>query len=681
MDENRPGFRYLFDDVQRLCRANSRSGHVSIASGGSTLYHPRVPDSHYDHSRLSDHAARQIHPDHDPQHIGSLSRSCCQPPGAIHGNKGTYQHYCAKCTAYSLQFICLRRVCDLVYVSDLSSELPQSVTATVPVPSHHLFNLCDCINVLRPYISDNDILYQLHGTTYRGIPYWIRIGHCCPLCHIPRELEDGSVQGDDWLPDVSVETGETGETSYDYMETATDTLSHNRCLDGMLKTQTAYMESLESIDPAALHQKHLDEEKANPKKAKKDNPNHGPLDTPASTALRVTFLKLIELHTKLNADITPAKREPAIGKLSSKDITLMWKQLRMIFIPVLGLSTSIDILRRHAQHRRWDSLDLTTEEAEARQEQLETLHMMMKTLHEPFEEIKGAIGAGFKHIMIILELTTPPKKKVDDEETHVGKPAAPGTPGFAAFLKEKIDSFHMSKQATLEQWCHKKGIRIPDNFFHESFNVEEHLKDTEEAVPDKLRNQLFFALHMEYMLFRAGEATLDMVLFADKMKQDGKLSHSKFIFPGSRVLYKWVGATLGREDISKNSEYLTDMEDSAMQTLFMGAEFGKRIDPEHLPPRNLGEKIGDKIRKIPDFFRSSSSAFAFRVTCASMSIAIINYLHDTQKFFQEQRLLWSMIMIAISMSRLAGQSTFNFALRVIGTAIVSLGPPWMLSPN
>lgn len=441
----------------------------------------------------------------------------------------------------------------------------------------------------------------------------------------------------------------------------------------MLKTQTAYMESLETIDPVALHQKHIDGQKANPKKAKKDTSPRGPLDTPASAAMTSTFLKLMELHTKLNADITPAKREPAIGKLSSKDITLMWKQLRLIFIPVLGLSTSIDILRRHAQQRKWDSLDLSGEEAEARQEQLETLHMMMKTLHEPFEEIKGAISAGFKHIMITLELTkAPKKKKVDDEETQAGKPAAPGTPGFAAVLKEKIDSFHLSKQATLEQWCHRKGIRIPDNFFHESFKPEETQNMTEEAVPDKLRNQLFFALHMEYMLYRAGKATLDMVLFADKMKQDGKLSHSKFIFPGSRALYKWISATFGREDMSKNSEYLTDMEDSAMQTLYMGAEFGKRIDPEHLPPRNVGEKIGDQIRKIPDFFRSSSSAFAFRVTCASMSIAIINYLHDTQRFFQEQRLLWSMIMIAISMSRLAGQSTFNFALRVIGTAIVSL---------
>jgi hypothetical protein len=441
----------------------------------------------------------------------------------------------------------------------------------------------------------------------------------------------------------------------------------------MLKTQTAYMESLETIDPISLHEKHVQDAKADPKKAKKSGPTPGALDTPAADAMKSTFLKLMELHTKLNADITPAKREPAIGKLSSKDITHMWKQLRMTFVPVLGLSSSIDILRRHAEQNQWANSDLSPEKEEARKTQVETLHMMMKTLHEPFEEMKGAVSAGFKHVMITLELTkVPKKKKLDDEEDHAEKSDSPGSPGFAAFLKEKIDDFHKSKQTTLEQWCHKKGIRIPDNFFNHSYRPEEDSGLDEESVPDRLRRQLFFVLHMEYMLFRAGQATLDMVLFADQMKADGKLKHNKFIFPGSRALYKWLKAALGQEDISKNSEYLTDMEDSAMQTLFMGSEFGRRLDPEHLPPRNLGEKIGDRIRKIPNFFRTPASAFGFRVTCASMSIAIINYLHDTQQFFQKQRLLWSMIMIAISMSRLAGQSTFNFVLRVVGTAIVSL---------
>lgn len=432
------------------------------------------------------------------------------------------------------------------------------------------------------------------------------------------------------------------------------------------------MESLESIDPVALHQKHLDDMKTNPKKAKHAGQAYKPLRTPAADAMSATFFKLMDLHTKLTADIVAAKREPAIGKLSSKDITLMWKQLRSIFVPILGLSSSIDILQRHAEQRQWISSELSPEQAEARKEQIETLHMMMKTLHGPFAEMKEAISAGFKHIMVTLELTkVPKKKKVDDEEGHAEKSIGPGSPGFAANFKAKIDEFHKSKQATLEQWCQKKGIHIPENFFHESYRPEDDPNADEESVPDRLRRQLFFALHMEYMLFRAGNATLDMVLLADKMKQDGKLKRSKFVFPGSRALYKWLKAALGREDLSKNSEYLTDMEDSAMQTLFMGAGFDKRIDPEHLPPRNIGEKIGDKIRKIPDFFRSPASAFGFRVTCATMSVAIINYLHDTQSFFQRHRLLWSMIMIAISMSRLAGQSTFNFGLRVLGTAIVS----------
>lgn len=438
----------------------------------------------------------------------------------------------------------------------------------------------------------------------------------------------------------------------------------------MLKSQTAYMESLETIDPIAMRQKQMEEQKANPKKAAKSLPP-GALHTPAGDAMKGVFLKLMELHTKLNADITPAKREPAMGKLSSKDITHMWKKLRLIFVPVLGLSSSIDILRRHAEQRQWTSSDLPPEDAETNKEQIETLHMMMKTLHAPFEEMKGAISAGFKHVMLTLELTKPPKTKISDEEVNGEKPPAPGSSGFAAYLKTKIDEFHRSKQATLEQWCEKKGIQIPENFFDESYNPEDDPNMSEESVPDRLRRQLFFALYMEYQLFRAGQATLDLVLFADKIKQDGKLKRNKFIFPGSRALGKWAKATFGREDMSRNSEYFTDLEDGARQTLFLGAAFERKKDPEHLPPRNLGEKIGDTIRMIPDFFRSPSSAFGFRVMCASMSVAIINYLHDTQTFFQEQRLLWSMIMIAISMSRLAGQSTFNFALRVLGTAIVS----------
>lgn len=101
---------------------------------------------------------------------------------------------------------------------------------------------------------------------------------------------------------------------------------------------------------------------------------------------------------------------------------------------------------------------------------------------------------------------------------------------------------------------------------------------------------------------------------------------------------------------------------------YLGQGFGKKKDPEHLPPRNAMEKIGEGIRLIPRFFRSESSAFGFRVVCATMTVAILCYLKDTQTFFLQQRLLWSEIMIAISMTRTSGQSVFNFLMRVAGTA-------------
>ena len=50
-----------------------------------------------------------------------------------------------------------------------------------------------------------------------------------------------------------------------------------------------------------------------------------------------------------------------------------------------------------------------------------------------------------------------------------------------------------------------------------------------------------------------------------------------------------------------------------------------------------------------------------------MSIAIIGFLHQTQIWFTQNRILWAEIMVAISMTPTAGQSVFTFALRIIGT--------------
>jgi uncharacterized membrane protein YccC len=177
---------------------------------------------------------------------------------------------------------------------------------------------------------------------------------------------------------------------------------------------------------------------------------------------------------------------------------------------------------------------------------------------------------------------------------------------------------------------------------------------------------------MEFLLYSASRAILALVKFADEKVESGKLSKNRLIMPGVNRMKKWV-VSLGKTDDGSREDGagLGDIDRSST-TVDMGQSFRPRKDPEHLPPANLAQKLGDSLRGIPNFLRSPESAFGFRVAAATMSIAIIGYLHQTQLFFTENRLLWAMIMVAISMTPTAGQSLFSFILRILGTVIAMI---------
>jgi hypothetical protein len=107
-----------------------------------------------------------------------------------------------------------------------------------------------------------------------------------------------------------------------------------------------------------------------------------------------------------------------------------------------------------------------------------------------------------------------------------------------------------------------------------------------------------------------------------------------------QTLSKWIKSTLTRSDLSEDDPYTADMDLGGAQFLDLGENFGKKRDPEHFPPRNRMEKIGDAIRLVPRFFRSEESRFGLRVATATITIAIVCYLPDTQTFFLRQRLRW-----------------------------------------
>jgi len=70
-------------------------------------------------------------------------------------------------------------------------------------------------------------------------------------------------------------------------------------------------------------------------------------------------------------------------------------------------------------------------------------------------------------------------------------------------------------------------------------------------------------------------------------------------------------------------------------------------DPENLPPNNWRQVFGDRLRVIPRLLRSDASKFGLRVAFAVMSIAIMAYLRNSRKFFIEQRVVWSLVMMYV----------------------------------
>ncbi len=162
-----------------------------------------------------------------------------------------------------------------------------------------------------------------------------------------------------------------------------------------------------------------------------------------------------------------------------------------------------------------------------------------------------------------------------------------------------------------------------------------------------------------------GEAVQDFVEYADQKVADGTMDKTRFLFPTVRRLRKWLFSVFDDKDGSH--ENADDVMKPNFSVVFMGDSFGAKKDPEHLPATNAWQHFGNGLRVVSRLLGSEESMFGFRVACATMTVAIVCFLRVTQSFFQEQRLVWAMIIIAMGMT----QSTFG-VLSIWATAVSSL---------
>ncbi len=130
-------------------------------------------------------------------------------------------------------------------------------------------------------------------------------------------------------------------------------------IQGTLKAQTAYLQSLETSDMFAPTNDDSDENTAkkigNKLKNKKDSQKKisHPAQNAEAKTLKESITALRELHGKMYGDLSFAKREIAWGKLRATDIDELFLLFRGIMVPLVGMSTITDIFERIAERRGW----------------------------------------------------------------------------------------------------------------------------------------------------------------------------------------------------------------------------------------------------------------------------------------------------------------------------------------
>ena len=305
------------------------------------------------------------------------------------------------------------------------------------------------------------------------------------------------------------------------------------------------------------------------------------------------------------------------------------------------MNTIIDIFKRFSERPDWDRTD---DAPEAKDLEKHVWNEVMKQIQEPFDILSAAVDQGLEHAAICLELIPKPLRPAGrrrksifshrDLDLEAAIDPMPGDSGFAHLLEDKIQAFSARKGELLKKWMQQRGI-----------DLDQGTADRPYFQSERDQVQLYIILYMENLMHAAGEAVHDLVDFADEKVNDGTMSRNRLVTPTLRRLRKWIVAVFSNEDTS--TDQTPDAMESGANNVHFGHAYNRKRDPEHLPPETAWERFGNTLRVITRFLGSEESAFGFRVACATMTVGIVAFLKNSQRFFIEQRLVWAMIIISI----------------------------------
>lgn len=277
-------------------------------------------------------------------------------------------------------------------------------------------------------------------------------------------------------------------------------------LRSALGAHAVYFETLESDDMFGRAETYDDSREKFGKKGK--------VYSPEAEDIRAAIRQITDLHAKLHGDLSFAKREFALGKLGPDDLQLIFRHLRQIMIPVVGLSFVVDIFQRLSDYNRWNApLDPNAETVpeEIRSRAVRDWNDIMRAVHDPFAEMIQTIDEGLLHTSYVFRLTKPPKKTASavptnseageepkDVEASAGN-TAPGEKGFTAHFEKKLGEFRSAKRIALQTWAEEKGIKLPPDFFDHPSSMGSLKGDffsASASFQDRSRRQLYLFLYV-----------------------------------------------------------------------------------------------------------------------------------------------------------------------------------------
>ncbi|OQU98700.1 hypothetical protein CLAIMM_04444 [Cladophialophora immunda] len=389
-------------------------------------------------------------------------------------------------------------------------------------------------------------------------------------------------------------------------------------------------------------------------------------NSPEAQRLKNSTAGLSATFGRMHTELEYAKTEFAVGHLDVYDIKKIRELLQSILLPMNGMSTLVDILKEVAIRAVGavdddDADGLAFDDLEA--ERVAWANVM-DSLVSSFDSLAETLENALDHIYIQLRFGRRRKRAEDAEK---GNPRS-GDLDFAAFLSQKIDEFDASRASTLQGWSQAASVDLPVTFMTDlSRDPQPTMTRHFAGLRHHRKNQqrMYLVLYIEFLTWSTAKGVLDLVVFADVKSEEALKRGSKLILPGKRRMKKWIRSMwISKDSIADPT--ITGRE-GTRTIVHLGEAYRKRKDPEHLPAASYLEIIGDHIRSTSHFFASEESAFGFRAVCVVMTVAIIAFLRDTQDWFLQQRGLWALILVAISLAPTTGASVIGFLGRVVGT--------------